>query len=338
MKSLTVVFPEKQKAELTERELEPLKPDQVLFKADKSLISTGTETICLNGVFDPGTNWHEWVKYPFLPGYAISGEVLETGSEVKSLKPGDRVYSERSHMQYVTESEDSLIKIPDEVSCEHSTWIALGRVAQNAVRAGNIQMGDTAAVIGAGQVGLLAMQFIRICGATRIIAIDPIEHRAKLALECGATDYFAGTAADAAKYICELTEGRMADIVCEATGHPAVLSPACVLARKNGKIILVGDTSVPSQQALGPGVVSNYLKIIGAHGAMSSDADNPFYPWTRKYVNQTTMTYIIQNRLNLDPLVSHRISPFQAPDFYMRLLKDRSFAVGVIIDWALIND
>ena len=45
---------------------------EVRCRADVSLISTGTEGACLRGVFDPGTNWADWVRYPFRPGYSMA--------------------------------------------------------------------------------------------------------------------------------------------------------------------------------------------------------------------------------------------------------------------------
>ena len=52
-----------------------------------SLMSTGTENIVFNRLFDPGTHWDEWVKYPFYPGYTAVGTVESTGADVTGLKP-----------------------------------------------------------------------------------------------------------------------------------------------------------------------------------------------------------------------------------------------------------
>jgi hypothetical protein len=68
MYSWNVVFTAKEKAEVIREPVEPVGDDEVLCKTVKSLISIGTESTCLRGVFDPGTNWNDWVKYPFHPG------------------------------------------------------------------------------------------------------------------------------------------------------------------------------------------------------------------------------------------------------------------------------
>ncbi len=333
MQSNNIVFTAPGQAALLREEAAPPKAGEVLCKAACSLISTGTETICLRGVFDPGTNWAGWVNYPFHPGYAASGTVLEVGEGVTGFAPGDRVYSECTHRQFFTEKAERLIHLGEDIGFKASTWVALGRVAQNAVRRAQVQMGDTAVVIGGGQVGQLSSQFIRLCGAARVIMADPIARRVETALALGATHGFVGTAEDARAFVMEVTGGAMADIVCEATGHPAVLAPACRLARTYGKVLLVGDTSEPSRQALGPGVVSNSLSILGSHGSMTAECPNPFYPFTWRSVNETTLAYMRQGRLRVDELVSHRIAPEEAPAMYTRLLEDRSFALGVVIEW-----
>src|SRR5262245_53993260 len=57
-----------------------------------TLMSTGTENIVFNRLFDPGTHWDHWVKYPFLPGYCNVGEVETVGAKVSGFKPGDLVF------------------------------------------------------------------------------------------------------------------------------------------------------------------------------------------------------------------------------------------------------
>src|SRR5947199_4908001 len=95
-----VVFPERQKVEVREERPSPPGPEEVLCEAQKSLISIGTELHCLRGEFDPGTNWADWVKYPFRPGYSMVGRVVAVGSGVKDIKDGDRVASYGVHQQY----------------------------------------------------------------------------------------------------------------------------------------------------------------------------------------------------------------------------------------------
>lgn len=69
---------------------------------------------CLRGVSDPGTNWNEWVRYPFQPGYSMAGTVIEVGAEVSSFCPRDRIVTQNPHSQFflAAEGDVNLMKIP----------------------------------------------------------------------------------------------------------------------------------------------------------------------------------------------------------------------------------
>lgn len=66
-------FPEKQKVQIEVFELPPLQEREVLVKTALSLMSTGTENIVFNRLFEPGTHWDNWVKYPFFLAAVRSG-------------------------------------------------------------------------------------------------------------------------------------------------------------------------------------------------------------------------------------------------------------------------
>src|SRR5690349_25130793 len=99
MQSLNVLFPTANQVTVQVEPVAEPGPGQVLCQAEVSLISTGTETFCLRGVFDPGTNWADWVKYPFYPGYSMAARVLAVGEGVTALQPGDLIAAGQPHTQ-----------------------------------------------------------------------------------------------------------------------------------------------------------------------------------------------------------------------------------------------
>ena len=102
MDSLSILFTGPGQVELERHEVLPPGPGQVLVETRRTLISTGTELICLHRRFEPGSHWDAWVKYPFSPGYSSAGVVREVGDGVEGLRPGDRVATRRPHRQFVT--------------------------------------------------------------------------------------------------------------------------------------------------------------------------------------------------------------------------------------------
>ncbi|MDI9471007.1 MAG: zinc-binding dehydrogenase [Bacillota bacterium] len=337
MQSWNLIYPEAWQVELRRETAGDPAPDQVLVAMTRSLVSPGTELTCYRGVFDPGTNWAAWVQYPFYPGYSSAGRVVAVGSEVTGFKVGDRVSSAMAHQQYYCLPASAVESIPDEISDEEAVWLSLLKVTQNVVRKCEVRLGDTVVVIGLGPVGQLVAQLARLSGAGQVIGIDPLGYRCEAARRCGTTATLALEVARAEGPLRDLTGGELADIVFDATGAADVFATACTLARDYGRIGLVGDSPTPSQQRLGPGVVSRYLSILGAHGNMTAPGDSPFYPWTEKRVNEISRLLIRQRRLELDGLITHRISPDEAPELYRQLECRGVESIGVILDWERLN-
>ena len=333
MKSLYVVFPEAGRVELREEEVAPPGPGEVLCAAQKSLISIGTETACLRGVFDPGTNWAGWVKYPFRPGYSMAARVVAVGAGVTGLHEGDRVTCWSEHQQVFHAGAAGCFPVPDQVSDEDATWCTLAVTTQLAVRRAQITLGESAGVIGLGMLGQLVVQYLALSGARHIVAIDPAPVRLALARQSGATHTLASDVADASQAVGDITGARLLDAVFDVTGHPAVLAQCFPLLHKLGRVILLGDTPTPTRQILGPGLVSDSLAILGIHGSMTPDEPSVFNPWTRREAMMLFLDFLLQRRMKVAHLVTHRISPLEAPDAYAKCVADRSFAVGIVMDW-----
>ncbi len=347
MNSKYIVFTKARDVAVWEEPIEPPGQGEILCKAEKSLISIGTELNALRGEFDPGTNWIDWVHYPFRPGYSMVGRVMAVGRGVKGIKEGDRVASYGLHQQYyraqVSGTQDDMpdgtgpYVLPDPITSEDGTWRSLAVTCQNAVRRAQFELGEMVGVVGLGILGQLVTRYLAVGGARKIVVIDPVRSRLELARQGGATDLLSIDVKDAVEPIREITNGWMLDVVFDVTGSPETLAPCVQLVRKLGRLVLLGDTPVPTQQRLGPGVVLNSIAILGIHGYMLPEKASPFAPWTADRMSRLFFDYLMSGRTHVSELVTHRYSPLQAPEVYLALLKDRSTDVGVILDWTLLD-
>lgn len=333
MQSLYVVFPEKQTIAVETEELSPPAPDEMLCRAEKSLVSIGTESFCLRGIFDPGTNWEAWVKYPFRPGYSMAARVVALGDNIRNFRVGDRIATWVPHQQYFHITETDAYKIPDGVSDEEATWAILATTTQLAARRAQLQLGETVGLVGLGILGQLVTQYLYLAGARRIIAIDPVQMRLDVARAHGATHALALNAEQARAEIDKITNGKMLDAVFDITGHPDALAQCLQLLRPMGRLVLLGDSPTPTQQHLGPGVVSNSLSILGIHAYARPMHGDAFTPWGAHEIVELFFDYVLQKRMRVEDLVTHRVSPRQAPEVYAQLQRDRSSALGIIFDW-----
>ncbi len=337
MKSTYITFPEKEKVRVQEETVAPPAPNEILCAAEKSLISIGTETYCLRGIFDPGTNWEAWVKYPFRPGYSMAARVVAVGKDVQGIREGDRVAAWVPHQQFFKIPPEDAYPLPDGVSAEEATWAILATTTQLGVRRAQLQLGERVGVVGLGMLGQLVVQYLYIAGCRQIVAIDPLASRLELARAHGATHTLALDVVSARAEIEQWTQGKMLDVVYDITGNPTVLAPATQLVRRLGRLVLLGDTPNPTQQHLGPGILSNSIAILAIHATARPVEGSDFYPWGAQEMVSLFFDYLLQRRMRVADLITHRFSPLDAPQVYEMLRRDRSAALGVIFDWSLIH-
>lgn len=327
-----IVFTGKDQVELAEEEIPDPGPGEVLIKATRTLISTGTEGICLGRLFDPGTHWDKWVQYPFHAGYSFAGRVAAVGSDVQGVSVGDRVGTRSGHQEWTVLRPAGLFPIPEGVTDEEATWLALGATVQTSIRHVAPQLGEAVVIVGLGLLGQLVTQYMRLMGARQIIAVDRWPERVDVALAHGATHGVPLPVQDARDEVMRLT-GMGAEIVYDVTGNPEVLEHALPLVRTLGRLGLLGDTGTPSRQRLTSDVVPRGLRIVGAHDSSAPPVATLQAPWTHQALVQLFYSYLARGEMRVSDLVTHRFRPEQAKEAYHLLQTGRRKAMGVIFDW-----
>ncbi|HET7266271.1 MAG TPA: alcohol dehydrogenase catalytic domain-containing protein [bacterium] len=241
------------------------------------------------------------LRLPHVPGHEIAGEIVEFGpaedGRSRGLRAGDRVVvynywgcrtcehcqageenlcdrlrgwtgftSPGGFQEYLVVPDDCVLSLPANVAPEHGGPLscALGTAYHAVVTRGGVQAGESVAILGAGGVGLHAVQVVRAAGA-RALAVDLQRHRLDAARVAGAEGAFPA-GADAAGAVREATGGRGADVVVDTVGHHASLLAAVDLARKGGRVVLVGYTVTAADYPPLPSerVVLGQLTVAGS--------------------------------------------------------------------------
>ena len=128
-------------------------------------------------------------------------------------------------------------KMPDALPMEQGALVEPAAVALHAVRMSRLKAGDNAAVFGAGPIGLLVIEALRVAGAGQIHVVEPSAVRREKAMELGATAAIDPMAGDPVAAIRDATGG--VHVAFEVTGVPKVL-PQCIDAtRHEGEVLIV---------------------------------------------------------------------------------------------------
>jgi len=141
------------------------------------------------------------------------------------------------------------VKIPADIPLESAALIGCGVLTGvgAAVNTASISAGDTVVVVGCGGVGLNVIQGAVIAGAARVIAVDMVASKLKLAEQFGATDLVDASDGDPVSAVLERTEGRGADVAFEVIGLKSTIDQTIAMTRRGGEAVLVG---VPSMDVL----------------------------------------------------------------------------------------
>jgi S-(hydroxymethyl)glutathione dehydrogenase/alcohol dehydrogenase len=149
----------------------------------------------------------------------------------------------------MTCNEGSVVKIESDLPDEQLALIGCGVTTGvgAALNTAQVQPGSTVAVIGCGGVGQAVIQGARIAGASRIVAVDPVELKRKTAEQLGATDFVDPNTGDPVAQVQQLTKGRGVDYAFEVIGLPETTLQAYNMIRKGGTAVMVGMTRADAE-------------------------------------------------------------------------------------------
>lgn len=334
MKSKQIFFTAVHKAELLETDVRALEENEVLAKMEYTVVSGGTERACIMAMNNTGK------VFPTSLGYCGVGRVEQIGSAVKSVAVGDRVLVYHGcHAQYNIRPETDFTKVEDEsIPSLDAAFVIIASMGLGGVRKLELELGESAMVMGLGLLGIFAVQFCALSGAYPVIAADLNPARRELALQLGATHAFDPSAPDFVEQVKRATKGKGVKATVEVTGVSAAMKQALECAAPMGKISLLGCTRVSDcavdyyQQVHRPGV-----KLIGAHNFVRPKVESYPHHWTHQDDCKAILDLIAAKKVHVSPIVSRVVSPETAPETYDELCDNPAFPMGTVFDWGKIQ-
>ena len=330
MKSKQIFFTDLHKAELLEVEVRPIMENEVLIETEYTVVSGGTERANLLLTENTGD------RFPKSLGYCGIGRIIEIGAEVKSVSVGDRVLIYHGkHMKYNIRTEADITLVEDDaISSLDAAFVVIATMGLGGVRKLEIELGESAMVMGLGLLGIFAVQFCRLSGAYPVIAADLNPTRRALALQLGADYALDPSDPDFVEQVKSITKGKGVRATVEVTGVSAAMKQALECASWMGRISLLGCTRVSDcevdyyQQVHRPGVT-----LIGAHNFVRPKLESYPHHWTHQDDCKAILDLISAGRVQVAPIVSRVVSPKQAPEIYDQLCDDPAFPIGTVFDW-----
>lgn len=349
-----------------------LRPDGLLVRVRRSLISLGTERAVIalankgplgkakdrpdlfRKVLNKAKQEGYWSTYkvvrnlmstPIPLGYSCAGDVLEVGAAATGFHVGDRVacaglgHANHAEVDYVP--RNLAARMPDGLSYDDGCFVTVGTIALHGVRLAEIALGDKVVVLGLGLVGQIAAQLARCAGAT-VIASDIDPAKLDMAKRLGA--HHAVPAGALAGIVSELTGGLGADsvLLCAAAKSDEPMRQAAAVSRLKGRVIVVGDVGMAIERR--PFFEKELTLLVSrsygpgrydpAYEIRGQDYPAAYVRWTEGRNMQAFLDLVARGDISLGPLVTHRFAIDDAESAYQVVTGERAEpAVAILLEY-----
>jgi predicted dehydrogenase/threonine dehydrogenase-like Zn-dependent dehydrogenase len=284
-----------------------------------------------------------------LVGYSVSGIVIGTGTDIKNIKPGDRVAAAgadlANHAEYVNVPENLVMKMPKDLDFKAASTVTLGGIALQGIRRADLKLGEFAAVVGVGLIGLLTVQMLKISGI-RVAAVDINEKRLKLARELGAELTINANSENMVQRIENWSNGYGADAVIftAATQSSNTLSLSFKACKKKGRLILVGVSGMEiNRQDLYPKELDFLISTSYGPGRYDRkyeekglDYPYAYVRWTENRNMSEYLRLLCNHDIKLEKMID-KVYPVEQAEMAFASLKSADAPVMVLLEYGSGN-
>src|SRR6516165_9728001 len=280
-------------------------------------------------------------------GYSLCGVVTEVGRGAEEFKAGQLVAAAGNehalHAEYNWVPVNLCAAVPDGVQPEHAAFSTVASIAMHGVRRAEVQLGETAVVIGLGLVGQLVVRLL-VAAGVQVVGIDPVPDRCRLAEKAGAAAAGAPGQLDALQAdLSGITSGHGADHIFLAAGGSSnePVETAARLARDRARVVDIGKTrldlpwnayydkelDVRFSRSYGPGRYDERYELEGI------DYPIGYVRWTERRNLECFLDLIARKEIEVETLVSAVFPLENASTVYADLASGSVNAVGVLLEY-----
>lgn len=328
---------------------------------DEVLVAVRAASVCGTDVHI--WEWNEWAqarikRVPMILGHELSGEVVKTGSHVKSLKVGDHVSAEthiadgtcyqcRTGKMHICENVQVLGVDRDGIFAEYAVlpevnaWRndpkldpalasiqePLGNAVHSLLPEDNVEdlAGKSVLITGCGPIGLLAIVVAKTFGAANVIATEVNQVRFDLARKMGA-DVVLNPRVEGdglVQRIRDATDGRGVDVATEMSGHPSSLPLVFKALAPGGRVSLLGLFDGPVSLDIDDAIIFRAARVHGIFGRRMFDT------WYTVKGLLTNPSF----REKMGQIITHRVPISELPRAMELIRSSEAAKVSLIAKW-----
>lgn len=297
--------------------------------------------------FESGMRKGKAFDLPFILGHECAGTVTQVGRDVTALAVGDRVcfepqitcgtcaYCRSGHYNmcpdvkfpsvppydgmlrdYVAIPARQAYRLPNTVSTKEGALIEPLAVGLAAAEKGEVSLGKTVVILGAGCIGLVTMMACKAMGASKVILCDLYQKRLDNALSLGADAVINASREDSVARIAELTNGEGSDVVFEAASSPHTAAQTPDMVKRCGIIVIVGNINEPTPY--------RFMDLMYKEGEVRT-----IYRYRNNF--ETAIRAVAAGRIAVDRIISHEYSFEHVQDAFDHALYHREDVIKAVI-------
>lgn len=279
-------------------------------------------------------------------GYSASGTVVAVGKGVVNFQVGDKVAAAgagiANHAEFIDVPQNLVMPVPKGMDLKLASTVTLGGIALQGVRRIDLKLGESCVVVGAGILGLLALQMLKKSGI-QVIVSDFDQKRLDLAKELGADLVINPAQEDLIKTVSSYTGGYGADgvLFTAATSSSKPLSESFKMCRKKGKVVLVGVVGMEIERgdmytkeldflistSYGPGRYDSNYEEKGL------DYPYAYVRWTENRNMTEYLRLIHQHYIDVEKLIDAVYPIEQITNAFESLQKEGKKPIIVLLDY-----
>ena len=279
-------------------------------------------------------------------GYSLSGVVTAVGPAASEFREGQLVacagagYASHAEVNFVP--RNLVVPVPDSVSLQHAAFATVGAIALQGFRRSEMQVGETACVIGLGLIGQLLVQILKAAGI-KVVGVDLSGERCALAIHQGCDAAFGADDPALIHAVRRLTSGAGADCVfitaSSDTAGPVEL--AASLARDRARVVGVGKTRIelPYNEYYGKELEYRFSRSYGpgrydpSYEERGVDYPIGYVRWTERRNMEAFLDLVAQRNIRLDPLIAAVVPFGQAEQVYQDMAAGKLSGIGVLFEY-----